>query len=93
LWSRLCAPSHPRQWTYMPYHRPADAAACEAWIVSLAACRDPMFHAVIDQGTGDASGLAAFLRIDCANGVIEVGHINFGPALQRTCASEKPFTS
>jgi len=60
---------------------------------SLAACRDPMFHAVIDQGTGDASGLAAFLRIDCANGVIEVGHINFGPALQRTCASEKPFTS
>ena len=66
LWSRLCAPSHPHQWTYMPYHRPADAGACEVWIVSLAACRDPMFHAVIDQGTGDASGLTAFLRIDCA---------------------------
>lgn len=86
LWHRLCAPSHPRQWTYMPYDRPADAATCEAWIRSLAASRDPMFHAVIDQATGEAMGLAAFMRIDCANGVIEVGHLNYGPDLQRTRA-------
>jgi RimJ/RimL family protein N-acetyltransferase len=68
----------------MPYDRPADAATCEAWILSLAATRDPMFHAVIDQVTGEAMGLAAFMRIDCANGVIEVGHLNYGPDLQRT---------
>jgi RimJ/RimL family protein N-acetyltransferase len=70
----------------MPYDRPADAATFETWIRSLASSRDPMFHAVIDQATGEAMGLAAFMRIDCANGVIEVGHINYGPDLQRTRA-------
>ena len=68
-------------------NRPADASpTCEAWIRSLAASRDPMFHAVIDQATGEAIGLAAFMRIDCANGVIEVGHLNYGPDLPRTRA-------
>lgn len=70
----------------MPYDRPSDAAAAQDWIDALAACRDPMFHAVIDLGTGAAAGLAAFMRIDCANGVIEVGHINYGPLLKRTRA-------
>jgi RimJ/RimL family protein N-acetyltransferase len=70
----------------MPYDRPADAATCEAWIRSLAASHDPMFHAVIDRATGEAMGLAAFMRIDCANGVIEVGHLNYAPDLQRTRA-------
>jgi RimJ/RimL family protein N-acetyltransferase len=86
LWLNLCEPSHPGQWTYMPDHQPADAQACETWVVSLAASRDPMFHAVIDEETRRAMGLVAFMRVDCANGVIEVGHIHYGPALQRTRA-------
>jgi hypothetical protein len=43
-----------------------------------------MFHAVMDLEARGAVGLAAFMRIDCANGVIEVGHLNYGPVLQRT---------
>lgn len=86
LWRSLCEPSHPRHWTYMPYDLPADAAASQTWISSLAASRDPMFHAVMDLEARGAVGLAAFMRIDCANGVIEVGHLNYGPVLQRTCA-------
>jgi RimJ/RimL family protein N-acetyltransferase len=31
--------------------------------------------------------VAAYLRIDPANGVIEVGHINYSPRLQRTAAA------
>jgi RimJ/RimL family protein N-acetyltransferase len=31
--------------------------------------------------------MASFLRIDPNNGVIEVGHINYSPALQRTQAA------
>ena len=31
--------------------------------------------------------MASYLRIDPANGVIEVGHINFSPALQRRPAA------
>src|ERR1700674_2630287 len=56
LWRSLCEPSHPRHWTYMPYDLPADAAASQTWISSLAASRDPMFHAVIDLKTDVAVG-------------------------------------
>ena len=48
---------------------------------------DPLFHAVIDRKTGRAVGVASYLRIDAAPGVIEVGHINYAPALQRSAAA------
>ena len=48
---------------------------------------DPLFHAIIERGSGRAVGMASYLRIDAANGVIEVGHLNFSPALQRTPAA------
>ena len=37
--------------------------------------------------TDSAVGVASFLRIDPANGSIEVGHINYSPLLQRTIAA------
>ena len=52
-----------------------------------------MFHAIVDvatgpeaveRGAGKAAGVAAYMRIDRNHGVIEVGHINFAPRLQRT---------
>ena len=52
-------------------------------------CRgsDPLFYAVVDAATGGATGVASYLRIDPANGSIEVGHINYSPLLQRTPAA------
>jgi RimJ/RimL family protein N-acetyltransferase len=52
-------------------------------------CRgdDPLFHAILDGGTGRAVGVASYLRIDPPVGVIEVGHINYSPALQGTTAA------
>ena len=43
-----------------------------------------LFHAIIDLATGKAVGVATFMRIDRAHGVIEVGNINYSPLLQRT---------
>jgi RimJ/RimL family protein N-acetyltransferase len=37
--------------------------------------------------TGEAAGLASYLRINPKDGVIEVGHIHFSPLLQRTTLS------
>jgi len=51
------------------------------------AAGDPMFHAIVDARSGKAVGVAAYLRIDVANGVIEVGHINYSPRLQRSVAA------
>ena len=53
---------------------------------------DPLFHAIIDHGTGEAVGGAAYMRIEPAVGVIEVGDINFSPRLQRrTAATEAMY--
>jgi RimJ/RimL family protein N-acetyltransferase len=45
------------------------------------------FHAVVPASTGRATGVAALMRADPANGVIEIGHICLAPSLQQTVAS------
>ena len=76
-----------RMWTYMAYGPFAGAEVYLAWAAQSAASQDPLFHAILDQSTGKAVGVAAFLRIEPAVGVIEVGHIAYAPALQRTPAA------
>jgi len=41
----------------------------------------------VDPSTGKAAGLASYLRIMPSVGVIEVGHINYSPQLQKTAAA------
>jgi RimJ/RimL family protein N-acetyltransferase len=76
-----------RNWTYLSSDPFRELDAYRAWLTKMSAGDDPMFHAIIDGRTGKAMGIAAFLRIDAANGVIEVGHINYSPRLQRTIAA------
>ena len=57
------------------------------WIAATCLGSDPLFHAIIDSSTGKAAGVAAYMRIDSSNGVIEVGHLNFSPLLQQTRAA------
>ena len=74
-------------WTYLPYGPFADEVAYRTWLRAQQEGDDPCFFAMIDPATQQAVGIASFLRIDQANGVIEVGHIHFSPLLQRTTAS------
>ncbi|MSO85595.1 MAG: N-acetyltransferase [Rhodospirillales bacterium] len=74
-------------WTYLSYGPFAALEDYRAWARAAAAGSDPMFFAVIDAATGDAVGVASYLRIDPANGAIEAGHLNFSPLLQRTRAA------
>jgi RimJ/RimL family protein N-acetyltransferase len=76
-----------RNFTYLPQKPFADEGSYRAWLERVAAAEDPLFHAIIDADSGRAVGVAAFMRIDCGNGVIEVGNINFSPALQRRPAA------
>jgi RimJ/RimL family protein N-acetyltransferase len=39
---------------------------------------------VIDKATGRAEGRQSLMRIDASHGVIEIGHILWGPAIART---------
>ena len=74
-------------WAYLAYGPYPDAASYLAWLTDAASKTDPLFHAVIDTRTDEAVGLASLMRIDQANGVIEVGHIHFGPSLKQTPAA------
>jgi RimJ/RimL family protein N-acetyltransferase len=74
-------------WTYLGSDPLPDLASYRAWLQTMSAGSDPLFHAIVDQQSGKATGVAALLRIDPHNGVIEVGHINYSPRLQRTPAA------
>jgi RimJ/RimL family protein N-acetyltransferase len=76
-----------RNWTYLPYGPFDSEAAYAAWVERVQAGDDPLFHAIVDLATDEPVGVASYLRIDPGMGTIEVGHLAFAPALQRTPAS------
>ncbi|HMQ31304.1 MAG TPA: GNAT family protein [Chloroflexaceae bacterium] len=76
-----------RMWTYLAYGPFARAEEYRAWAGEAAAGADPLFHAVVEAATGRAVGVASYLRIAPTAGSIEVGHLAFAPALQRTAAA------
>ncbi|MDH1057037.1 GNAT family N-acetyltransferase [Aquipseudomonas alcaligenes] len=91
LWQELQGPD-PALWDYLPYGPFTERAAFDAWLAGHADSRDPQFYAVVEQTDGRALGLLAYLRITPKDGCIELGHIAFGAALQRTPgASEAVF--
>jgi RimJ/RimL family protein N-acetyltransferase len=71
-----------RNWTYLPYGPFADENAFRDWLSTTCLGDDPCFFSVIDAADGRAVGLASYLRIEPAVGVIEVGHIHFSPRMQ-----------
>jgi len=76
-----------RNWTYLAQEPFVEFTRYRAWLESVAAGEDPLFHAIVEGASGKPVGVAAFMRIDRANGVIEVGNINYSPLLQRTPAA------
>ena len=84
LYEAFSADREGRIWTYLPYGPFASADETADWMRKTCMGDDPLFHAIIDKASGKALGVASYLRIEPAVGVIEVGHINYAPALQRT---------
>jgi RimJ/RimL family protein N-acetyltransferase len=73
-----------RDWTYLATGPFNTLDAYRAHFQKLEATSDPLHFAVIDLASGHALGTLALMRIDTANGVIEVGHIAFSPRLKKT---------
>ena len=86
LFAAYSAAPDTRSWTYLGDDLPEDVAAYRARLEIQQASQDPLFHVVVDT-SGEVLGIASYLRIDPGNGVIEVGHLHFGPRLQRTPAA------
>jgi RimJ/RimL family protein N-acetyltransferase len=73
-----------RLWEHLPYGPFANQAEFTTWLQHRAASADPLFFAVVDWGSSQALGMASYMRMVPEHGVIEIGHIWFAPAIQRT---------
>ncbi len=73
-----------RIWDYLTYGPWPDLEAFSATLRAQSASFDPIFYTIKSVETGKACGQASYLDINAQNGVIEIGHIWFGPELQRT---------
>ena len=69
---------------YLPYGPFAGFDDFKTWLEQRAASTDPLFFCVVDGETGSPQGMASFMRMAPEHGVIEIGHIWFSPAIQRT---------
>lgn len=78
---------HDHVWDYMPYGPFSSSAQYHRWVRETEADPDVQFYAVKNADSGAFEGVASYLRITPNAGSIEVGHINFSPALQRTRAA------
>jgi len=87
LFAAYQADASGQMWTYLSYGPFASVDELASLLAKQQVSQDPLFHAIIDLRTGKAVGVASYLRIDPANGVIEVGWISYAPALQRTPAA------
>ncbi len=77
----------PNSWTYL-FHGPfADDAGLRQWLADSAVTAGNVCYAIIDLATGRAAGIASYMRMDPANGAIEVGSIHYSDKLKQTRAS------
>jgi RimJ/RimL family protein N-acetyltransferase len=78
------ADKDPHLWDHLAYGPFADQEEFIGWLEQRAASADPLFFAVVDIAARRAMGMSSFMRFVPEHGVIEIGHIWFAPALQRT---------
>ena len=74
-------------WDYMGYGPFDSLEAMTKHVASFATQHDPMAWAVRPVATGVVSGWLTLMEIQPAHAAIEIGHIWFGPRMQRTRAA------
>jgi RimJ/RimL family protein N-acetyltransferase len=74
-------------WTYYNYGPFATLADYRRWVQGSCSDNTRLFHAIIDQASSKAVGVAAYANAQPQHGTIEVGALNFSPRLQRRPAA------
>lgn len=74
---------------YLYENPPEDEKSFIEWVSQVSVSDDPLYFAVIDKASGRVAGRQTLMRIDAANGCIEIGHIYWGPLIsQKPAATE-----
>jgi RimJ/RimL family protein N-acetyltransferase len=85
LWSAVNG--HDELWAWLADGPYSSEAALRRAVDEKQAGSSAVFLAILPKVSGRAEGYASFMRMDAANGVIEVGNILLTPSLQRTTAA------
>ena len=72
-------------WTYLTCGPFRSLESYRDWMHSVYAADDPLFFAILHHAK--PVGVASYMRITPSVGSIEVGHVNFSPALQRSAVA------
>jgi RimJ/RimL family protein N-acetyltransferase len=86
LFTECAEPGDDELWTYMSDGPFPGERSFTAWVARIVADAGSVPVAVLDTA-GRPGGLARFMRVDCANGVVEIGGIVWGRSLRRTPAA------
>jgi RimJ/RimL family protein N-acetyltransferase len=78
---------HDEVWSYLADGPYASEGYLRHALEEKEAASSAVFLAISPQATGRVAGYASYMRMDPANGVIEVGNILLAPSLQRTIAA------
>lgn len=92
LFEASSVPDAQERFRWLPDYPPSTRAEFQPWLEKAEASTDPLFFVVIDKASGKVMGRQTLMRIDAANGVIEIGNIYWGPLMSRTpAATEAQF--
>ena len=78
---------HDEVWDYLSDGPYDSEAALGRALEEKQRATSAVFFALLTEANGKAEGYASYMRMDPANGVIEVGNILMTPSLQRTTAA------
>lgn len=84
LWALAGDPAADATWDYLGYGPWQGREQYVAALTSWAASDDPLFFAIRDLRAGRATGVGTLMRITPEARCIEIGHLWFAPAMQRT---------
>ncbi|CAI2800194.1 GNAT family N-acetyltransferase [Pseudomonas fluorescens group sp.] len=85
LFNALQGPgADPKLWDYLPYGPFPERSVFNDWLNNHAAHSDPYLFSVIDRATGQVQGILSLMSIVPDHGRIEIGHVTFGAAMQRS---------
>lgn len=84
LYEAASGPGAAARFEYLFDPPPRDLEEMTQRVAAEAAREDPLAFAVVDPASGVALGRQSLMRIEPAHGVIEIGHVLWGPRMARS---------
>ncbi|MFP3126628.1 GNAT family N-acetyltransferase [Ectobacillus funiculus] len=84
--------SDDKQWTYLQIEKFTSKKEFEIFLSKLTKSEDPYYYAIVDNGTDEALGCFALMRINIEHSSVEVGSVIYSERLKKTrIATEAQF--